>query len=645
MIVKMFTHGTGGSSGVFNYLLKDAKQLDGNRLDAELLRGDIETQKLLIDGLPFKQKYTSGCLSFEEAPDQVTTEQKNALMDGFEKVITAGLDDRVSFSWIEHRDKGRLELNFVIANVDLKYGRLFQSYIHSQDLERVNAWKDIQNIEQQFTDPNDPAKTRNLRHTDNLPRDVKSLRIRITDTLENLVENGLITNRQDVIESLEDGGYEVLRQTARSISIKNPLPKAKKNIRLTGPIYERDYRFKPKISKESGESDSLDRQSDRDRIIKAKRVYDKQFKRKQDYHTERHGKPKRSDANNPAIRDRSESEDNRMLIERQESLGDGIRQPRFSDHKNDERSFDEYEADRERQRDEVLRLDDHKIMGSRLIRSNFNGLRFLHRDNLEIENHAKAVNRSDSASITSKRRYDQVAAENNRLKRRGYSQAQSTINIIIGDESGSAREFAQQIFRANNDAQEQHRRIQRSGAEVGRGDEVGGQNDGYRSDSAGYNEALEGIGAAITRFGSIEDSRQQAHQLRIAKAAEILKAVVTDKYRNMPRAWQKVSEDDEEPSLIFNETKAMFDKRQLEILDGLGVHEYSNDKLVYKELAKPESKEIIELLLDPQVERARHDTSQVESLTPTTPTAEPKPTASTEKTEPPTLTPYQSPRP
>lgn len=81
-------------------------------------------------------------------------------MDGFEETIRAGLDvDRVSVSWIEHRDKGRLELNFVFANVDLEHGRAFQPYVHNVDKRRVNAWKDMQNIQYGFTDPNDPAKS------------------------------------------------------------------------------------------------------------------------------------------------------------------------------------------------------------------------------------------------------------------------------------------------------------------------------------------------------------------------------------------------------------------------------------------------------------------------------------------------------
>lgn len=56
--------------------LKTKSSPDGKRLGAEVLRGDIDNQARLIDSLDFKQKYTSGCLSFTETADEVTQEQK-----------------------------------------------------------------------------------------------------------------------------------------------------------------------------------------------------------------------------------------------------------------------------------------------------------------------------------------------------------------------------------------------------------------------------------------------------------------------------------------------------------------------------------------------------------------------------------------
>lgn len=292
MIVKFFTHGTGGSKGVFDYLLKDKEQPDGKRLDAEVLRGDIDNQALLIDSLDFKQKYTSGCLSFTESADQVTTEQKNALMDSFEETIRAGLDvDSVSVSWIEHRDKGRLELNFVYANVDLEHGRAFQPYVHSVDKRRVNAWKDMQNIAHGFSDPNDPANKRLMGQRDNLPRDVKEARQAITDGLQALVEEGVITSRADVVQSLTDAGFEIARQTDKAISIKNPDPESKRNIRLTGGLYERDFSFSREVQNTVETASNEYRAGATERYNAAKQLYDSEIVRKRDYHQSRHGQP------------------------------------------------------------------------------------------------------------------------------------------------------------------------------------------------------------------------------------------------------------------------------------------------------------------------------------------------------------------
>jgi len=341
MIVKFFTNGTGGSKGVFDYLLKDKEQPDGKRFDAEVLRGDIDNQALLIDSLNFKQKYTSGCLSFTETADEVTTEQKNALMDGFEQTIRAGLDvDRVSVSWIEHRDKGRLELNFVFANVDLEYGRAFQPYVHSVDKRRVNAWKDMQNIEHGFTDPNDPAKKRLMAQRDNLPRDVKDARQAITDGLQALVIEGVITSRDDVIQALTDGGFEIARETDKAISIKNPA--GKRNIRLTGGLYERDFKFSREVQNTVTAASEDYRARSRERYDAAKQLYDSEIARKRSYHQARHGEPRREQR--AAARDVSNAPNryvysSRNLYEQRPSPYHRTFKPVRRRHREDDRSL------------------------------------------------------------------------------------------------------------------------------------------------------------------------------------------------------------------------------------------------------------------------------------------------------------------
>lgn len=297
MMNSIFKHGGGGSKGVMDYMLR-AKDKKTPREGMTVLRGDVEIQAKLIDSLvpKFKQQYVSGCWSFEESPDQITDAQKNEIMDGTEELILAGLDpSRVSITWIEHTDKGRLELNYIVACVDLEHGRLFQPYMHSHDQARWNAFKDIQNIRHGFTDPNDPAKARTMSQTDNLPRTTKQLKEDITAELENQVVQGLITNRDDVEQALNELGYTITRSSKDSISIKNPDPKGR-NIKFKstneGGIYDINFNASAEAASEIERASADFRASASERLRAAQQVYDKELERKRDYHQQRHSKPK-----------------------------------------------------------------------------------------------------------------------------------------------------------------------------------------------------------------------------------------------------------------------------------------------------------------------------------------------------------------
>lgn len=311
MLNKVFKHGSGGASGVMNYMLKDPDDPRLAREGATVLRGDVEIQAQLIDSLvpQFKQQYVSGCWSFEEAPDQVTEEQKNEIMDGTEKLMLAGLDpDRVSITWIEHTDKGRLELNYIVACVDLEHGRLFQPYIHSHDKDRFNAFRDIQNITHGFTEPLDPAKSQTSSQADNLPRTVKELKEAITAELESQVVQGLITNRDDVKQALNELGYEITRSGKDYISIKNPDPKGR-NIKfkstIEGGLYDIKFNPSAEVASEISRASEDFRRSTEQRLEAAQRVFERELERKSKYHDQRHGQPMRASGKHERELDRS----------------------------------------------------------------------------------------------------------------------------------------------------------------------------------------------------------------------------------------------------------------------------------------------------------------------------------------------------
>ncbi|MBR7443033.1 relaxase/mobilization nuclease domain-containing protein, partial [Klebsiella pneumoniae] len=236
MIVKIHSRGAGSGSGPVDYLLGKDRQ----REQASVLRGNPEYVRELIDGCDFARAYTSGVLSFQE-PD-IADAEKSRLMDEWEYTLLPGLDrDQYACLWVEHRDKGRLELNFVIPNIELQSGKRLQPYFDRADRPRVNAWQTLTNDRLGLRDPNDPTYRRPLTQASDLPRDKQQAAERITAGLMNLMQQGVIRSRQDVVTQLESYGLTVARETKSSISIADP--DGGRNIRLKGMIYERDFKF------------------------------------------------------------------------------------------------------------------------------------------------------------------------------------------------------------------------------------------------------------------------------------------------------------------------------------------------------------------------------------------------------------------
>ena len=236
MIVKIHSRGAGSGSGPVDYLLGKDRQ----REQASVLRGNPEHVRELIDGCDFARAYTSGVLSFQE-PD-IADAEKSRLMDEWEHTLLTGLDrDQYTCLWVEHRDKGRLELNFVIPNIELQSGKRLQPYFDRADRPRVNAWQTLTNDRLGLRDPNDPTYRRPLTQASDLPRDKQQAAEKITAGLMNLMQQGLIHSRQDVVTQLERYGLAVARETKSSISIADP--DGGRNIRLKGMIYERDFKF------------------------------------------------------------------------------------------------------------------------------------------------------------------------------------------------------------------------------------------------------------------------------------------------------------------------------------------------------------------------------------------------------------------
>lgn len=345
MIVEFFKHGKGGSAGPIHYFLGK----DRNREHAKILSGDLEEVAELIDSSPYVKKYTSGCLSFYE--DDLSDAKKKALMAAFEKTLFPGLSpDQYRIVWIEHKDKEnaetgqkRLELNFLIPNVEITTGKRLQPFYAKADLNRVDDFKSIVNYKYQLFDPDDPINRRSVKIAKNLPQDKKDFISAMNTEVALAITEGLVSDRESLKSWMTEIGLEITRITKNQISVKNPNNPAGKPIPLKGEFYEQNFRHSEQSAELKREASERYRQEADSRYANCIKRYKKLCKSKSEYHLERYATRDRTDSteltrqlesqkNNPANqhrqdgaeRERGHEEDARELTDSNTELEKGL---------------------------------------------------------------------------------------------------------------------------------------------------------------------------------------------------------------------------------------------------------------------------------------------------------------------------------
>lgn len=232
MIVKFFPHPkTGGHPRrSMDYLLKKHEN------EVQVLQGNPRLSVDVAEGLDFKNQYTVGCLSFEEA--NIPDAHKQEIMQKFEETFFAGLEpEQYNICWIEHTDKGRLELNFFVPNVELESGKRLSVYYDKSDRPLAENFKQVINQQYDLSDPDAPQKRQMTVSSKNIPKDKKIAQEAINGFLEGELEKGRIQTREDVLNCLTEAGFEIARVTPKNISIKTD----GQNLRLKGAIYEQSF--------------------------------------------------------------------------------------------------------------------------------------------------------------------------------------------------------------------------------------------------------------------------------------------------------------------------------------------------------------------------------------------------------------------
>jgi len=246
MIIKIFKNvGKGSSKGPINYLLgkdKDGKERDPEpKVLNELVAGEGSKNAVafLIDNNHRQNKYTSGVISFRDDEKPSGKEIQGILKDFRETFLPTLEEDRAPVLWVLHRDKGNVELHFLVAKQDAKNGRALNIAPPGAQAQRLlNDFQKVQNDKLGYK-----QVVPNLLSVQFDSFEKRTRKAKFSKYLTDKVKANEIQNRSDLLRHLQqDLKWKVSRIGQDYISV---IPAGKdKPIRLKGPAFtaKADYR-------------------------------------------------------------------------------------------------------------------------------------------------------------------------------------------------------------------------------------------------------------------------------------------------------------------------------------------------------------------------------------------------------------------
>lgn len=239
MNITIFPTGTGDAGSAVKYLLSDTDHEKKRRkVMPELLFGDPLTFPEIANATRRKHKYTSGVVAFRDN-EHLSPEQINSVVDLFRSTFMPGLDADKHYAdfWVAHRDKGNLELHFLVANTELTTGQ--QLNIHppgQKNIDFFNAFVACVNDSLGFAQVvPDPLKISLKPFEAKAPTGKKDKKAKhdLAQVLHGEILEGFIGNRDQLIGFLKRSGMEVPRICQHFITVTLN----GKNKRLRGPLF------------------------------------------------------------------------------------------------------------------------------------------------------------------------------------------------------------------------------------------------------------------------------------------------------------------------------------------------------------------------------------------------------------------------
>lgn len=315
MLIKFTGGGRGGGRQVAEYLTREEGR---GHAPPEVVRGDMDRTRDLIDSIERQWTYTHGVLSFA-AEDAPTEDQQPEAMDAFERLAFAGLDpEQYDITWVRHShtESGRTELHFVTPRMELCSGRALN--IAPPGWEGTYApLRDALNLSHGWARPDDPERARELTQAPERPQEgfrLREGREGIHEYLAGLVAAEAVTDRASMVQALREAGLKVTREGKDYITVQDPANDER--FRMKGRIYEKDWTYDRELDRAiapaRGLADSRDGNDLESRTLEAVERYQAAVDRRAIQNSERyyrhepahqHG-PDRAEMGQPVLVDR-----------------------------------------------------------------------------------------------------------------------------------------------------------------------------------------------------------------------------------------------------------------------------------------------------------------------------------------------------
>lgn len=226
------------------YLLSDKDWTGKPRsVKPEILMGDKFSVELSIAENHRKFKYTSGVLSFADNEKPTEDQINDVCLKFLDTFLPGQAQDNVPYLFVAHRDKGNLEIHYVVARAwNLENGKTKAFNMAppgKESLQLQNDFVATTNHELGFNQiaPN-PLKAA-FNQFDRLDtqesKNRTTFKKKMSSSIGSLILKGEFKNRNDLIDFLKENGT-VTRVGNDYISFK--LPKQKKAIRLKGEMFK-----------------------------------------------------------------------------------------------------------------------------------------------------------------------------------------------------------------------------------------------------------------------------------------------------------------------------------------------------------------------------------------------------------------------